>query len=425
MVRISKIQNQTWKLAVKTVPVLLAAQTAWGAAESVSIADLEALKQRLTQLEQTVASQAKTIEEQKQILAGRASEPAKEDEPAKKWHEKLDLAFGATSVLQGSAGADENQFDATMSLDFGATYHAGDNGIAYVLIEAGAGEGLNCFLPTFYGLNHDAFEHRDLRVSEMWYEHHWLDGKVRARGGWVDLTTEFDRNEVANCEHSQFLASGFVNNLAVEFPCDNGVGGVVWASPHEFIDVGAGIAEADADWDRVSDRVFSIGEVDLKPKFGRYSGNYRFYGWVNGEEHGRINNPLEKGGASYGFGMSLDQQLPARLTLFARYGWQPGELALVEHACSGGLQLSGEAFGRNDDALGVACGVAMLGSEARQQYRLSGANPCPETHAEMYYRLRATRYLEFTPDVQWVFNPEGHGESSSFGVLGLRARLTF
>jgi high affinity Mn2+ porin len=424
--------RKTTTLSAFGLPVLLAARAICGAAEPS--ADLEALKKRLDQLEQTVATQSQTIEAQRQLIDGRVTPAAAQDDAAgtpKKWHEKLDLAFGATTVLQGSTGvkrqfaAGGNEFDASLSLDVALTFPVSEHGTAYALIEAGSGCGLDANFCTLSGVNHDAYGERSLRPSEVWYEHRWLDDKLRLRGGWVDLSTDFDRNEVANCEHSQFLSSGFVNNLAIEFPCDNGIGAMVWGSPCEWIDLGAGVAEADADWQRVGDCLFAISEIDFKPKIFGKPGNYRFYTWVNGENHARICNPTENGGEAYGFGFSFDQQITSTLTAFARYGWQPEDVARIEQACSGGLQISGKTFGRPDDAIGVACGWALLGSDSRQLYALSGARAGDETHLEVYYRLRATEYLEFTPDIQWVMNPDGNRDNPSFGVFGLRARLAF
>ncbi len=73
-----------------------------------------------------------------------------------------------------------------------------------------------------------------------------------------------------------------MNNLAVEFPDDNGIGAMIWSSPRD--DLGFGVEFADADGDSMFDDVFSIAELDFKPKIGGRRGNYRLYGWLNNKD---------------------------------------------------------------------------------------------------------------------------------------------
>ena len=248
---------------------------------------------------------------------------------------------------------------------------------------------------------------------------------MRFRGGKVDLTTDFDASAVANSETDQFLSSGFANNLAVEFPDDNGFGAMLWASPHDLLDIGIGVADADADWDNVFNDVFSIVELDFKPKIAERQGNYRIYGWFNGKDHDDLKEPAKTKEDNYGYGVSLDQDITEIVTLFARYGWQMGRVSQVEHAWSAGLQCSGKFYGREDDTLGLAYGMAIIGDDWKDVDRGNGINTGDEHHVELYYNLKVNDHLNISPDIQWVKNPNGDRDNDNVWVLGIRAQLSF
>ncbi|MBN1545501.1 MAG: carbohydrate porin, partial [Syntrophaceae bacterium] len=211
--------------------------------------EMDAMKSKLERLEKVVEQQAA---------------PTLKNEDGKRWYEKIDIAIGATGVLQGSSGAKEqlsidgDVTDGSMSFDLELTIPVEKYGKFYSLFEVGAGDGIDSDIPSLSGFNDDADDDQNIRLTEIWYEHVWLGERLRFRTGKVNLTTDFDANSVANSETDQFLSGGFVNNLAVEFPDDNGFGAMLWASPNDLWDIGVGIADADADWDDVFEDVFSI-----------------------------------------------------------------------------------------------------------------------------------------------------------------------
>jgi len=123
-----------------------------------------------------------------------------------------------------------------MSFDAGLTLRTSKSGKAYLLFESGAREGIDAHIPSFSCFNADTDDNFNLRPSEAWYEHAF-GGKVRLRGGKIDITTDFDTNSAANDETGQFLSGVFVNNIAVEFPDDNSFGAMLWVSPNDLLDV--------------------------------------------------------------------------------------------------------------------------------------------------------------------------------------------
>ncbi len=396
--------------------ILLVAGSAFGEGTEVSREELDAMQNKLERLEKAVEQQA-------------APTSKKGDE--KQWDEKIDIAVGATGVLQGSSGAkerlstEEDVTDDAMSFDLELTVPVAQYGKFYSLFEAGAGDGIDGDIPTLSGFNDDADDDQNIRLTEIWYEHTWLGERLRFRGGKVDLTTDFDASAVANSETDQFLSSGFVNNLALEFPDDNGFGAMLWASLSEIWGIGIGIADADADWDNVSENVFSIVELDFKPKIAERQGNYRIYGWFNGKDHADLRDPARTKEDNYGYGLSLDQEITEVVALFARYGWQRGSVSQVEHAWSAGLQCSGKFYGREDDAFGLAYGLAIIGDDWKDIDRANGINTGDEHHVELYYNLKVNDHLNISSDIQWVKNPNGDRDNGDVWSFGIRAQLSF
>ncbi|MDR0842963.1 MAG: carbohydrate porin [Acidobacteriota bacterium] len=382
--------------------------------------ELGALKTRIEQLEQSSGQSA----------GAASSDAAAAGETP--WYEKIDLAVGVTGILQGTPGLSRNDapfatgnvIDGSMSLDVELTMPVSKSGKAFVLFEAGGGNGIDADIPTLSGFNDDADDDHTLRPTEVWYEHTFGE-KVRLRGGKVDLTTDFDVSAVANSETDQFLSTGFVNNLAVEFPDDNGFGAMLWVAPNDLIDLGVGFADADADWDHVFQTPFTMVELGFKPKIAERQGNYRVYGWHNSKDHERLTDDTVTGDANYGFGFSADQEVAEGVTLFARYGHQRGSVSQIEHAWSTGLQISGQSFGRADDAIGFAYGQAVIGKDWKAVDLASFIDSGNEHHLEVYYKIKANEHLHFSPDLQWVKNPNGDKGNKSVWAFALRAQVSF
>jgi len=168
-----------------------------------------------------------------------------------------------------------------------------------------------------------------------------------------------------------------------------------------------------------------MAETVFSPRFGENQGNYRAYAWHNGKRHKKILEPDDTGVGNYGFGFSFDQRFFGWVTLFARGGVQRQAVSQAEYAGSAGFEISGDAYGREGDALGIAGGVILLGADWKNDARANGVNPGDEYHAEVYYRVRVNEYLAFSPDVQWVRNPNGDSDADDTWVFGVRAQLAF
>lgn len=344
---------------------------------------------------------------------------------ASSFWDKIEWALGVNGILQGNTNSgqiggfpyDANT-DGTVSIDLELLVPMNENGTFYALIEAGNGEGVDARIPTFSGFNADAPGETDFRLSEIWYQHQWFDGRLRGRVGKLDLTTDFDCNEFANDENTQFLSGAFVNNLAVEFP-DYALGAMIWYSLTERLELGYAYAESDSDWNDLFDNGFHIAELLYHVYFAGRPGHFRVYGWYNGSEHSDFFGEREDL-HNYGWGISWDQELTDRVGVFARWGMQQERVSEFGSAYSAGIHIHQPFCWRPDDIFGLAIGGAILGDDYKTCCETETAD---EFHLECYYRVQVTEYLQLTPDIQWVCNPSGDKNADDAFVLGLRGYL--
>ncbi len=283
------------RLWVVTVMLVLFLSPFTAAADSVRD-ELKALKTRIEQLEKKLSEQDTKIDKQETVIAEHDS-TFKELEGIKEVVSGLEISIGATSVVQGTAGNDDNighdDTDASYRVDLEITSKIGENGTALLYLEGGEGSGLDEEIENFNGYNADAIgDEVDLQISEIWYEHSFKEDKVVATFGKMDATRWFDANEVANDEHTQFLADVFVNNIAVEFP-DYAYGARVTISPNEMFDISFGALDSDSDYEDIFDDSFLIAELGIKPKINNRQGNYRIYGWRNSNDELNFDDPSE------------------------------------------------------------------------------------------------------------------------------------
>ena len=384
--------------------------------------------------------------------------------------DNLQINGGITLIGQGSWGNDNNYpeyddaIDGNYSVDLELSAPVG-NGEAFILMEAGDGAGLTDEIPAFNGVNDDVIETRNkVEVTEAWYEHKWFQDKLIYTIGKLDMTNYFDANEVANDETMQFIATPFVNNIAIEFP-DNTGGMRAQYIFSDLVDFGVGYQFGDGDWEDIIEDPFLIAELALRPQFGEsdLQGNYRLFWWTNRTEHtnwkrlgrsiltGRVGEedlpdfppyaPAEDKLINYGLGISFDQQVTDNLTLFARYGYQDQDANPFESAASLGFSLRGRLWGRENDVFGFAYSVAILSNDYEDVLKIYGReigipekNPNKidyildvenEEFFEAYYSFSLNDSLFVSPDIQHITNTFGLDENDSAWILGLRMQILF
>ncbi|RJP25344.1 MAG: hypothetical protein C4520_02605 [Candidatus Abyssobacteria bacterium SURF_5] len=430
----------TWsrKIQALLLTALVTALPTSAAAQDVPIEqELRDLKQMVIELQQVVEQQSEQMKEQ-QLLIEEMREQMHSPETAARLaphidkhllHERADIgkqlgdlsvAAALTGIVQGSIDAEDlsgeksDTIDGSWSADFEIESPIGERGHAFILIEAGQGEGLTDELALLYhNVNDDALDSESrLEISEAWYQHSVIPERLTLVAGKLDMTNYFDTNEVANDERYEFLNSALVNSIAVEFP-DNGPGAVATAYPADWVEMAAGWGKSE--WEDLDRDGFGIAQLHFKPLLLGRPGNYRFYAWLNHSDKPDFSSGNSDDG--WGAGISFDQAITDYLTAFLRFGFEDDDVYEVEKAWSAGFELAGQKWGREGDVAGVALAQALINDDVEPDDT--------ETLVEAYYSIALNEWLRLSPDIQLISNPGGNDDNDTIIILGTRAQVDF
>ncbi len=295
---------------------------------------------------------------------------------------------------------------------------------ATVFGEGGSGKGLSPVIGDLLGTNDVAGEPDCTFVSRYYLRQDLFDKKVRLVLGKIDLTDFFDANAVADCEITRFLAQPLVNNVTVPWP-KVGLAAAAKVSPADWLYLQAGVGDSRAEPGQAGfttafhnegeDHTFSIYEAGLSPKIRGREGNYRFLFWYDPHPPQRFD-----GSGTWrddtGFGLSFDQEITRRITLFARYGFAHGQVRRISNMWSLGARLAEPIPGRRKDILGAAMAQGLLSHDFRRAQDAAAQ----ETIFEVYYSLPIGRHIIVLPDLQVLLNPSpaGHPSGTRPDVIG-------
>ncbi|MFH1148554.1 MAG: carbohydrate porin [Pseudomonadota bacterium] len=409
--------------------------TLLAAGDAVSTDELRSLREKLRTLEEKTAAQEKALEEQKRaaceivekvdVINRRLGVRLPEEGPC--WHESVTIDAALLAVGQGSSGVREagDKTDGSLRMQFGLTSTAIKNGIIRLDFWQGEGDGLTTEIDSFTGTNDTTYTTDGQEVIyEAWYQHKFFDGKLSATVGKIDFTNYFDANGIAGCECSQFLASGFVWNPAIEWAADS-LGAVIDIAPQESLYLRVG-ASGTNNWEDILSHPFAIAEFGISGEWP-HPGNYRVYSWLNASRHDKYAD-LTAGATSddtaWGAGFSFDQYVTEDIGLFARAGYQAEDYYPSDLFWSVGGHILGRGWNRPDDALGIAYGVADLSDEYKT-YLGNNSITKDEKHIEVYYRFQVNEKLSVSPDFQVLFNPLGNDREDEVYLMALRGYVEF
>lgn len=325
----------------------------------------------------------------------------------------ISLSGGLVGVVQGSIGNEPSDHaDVVGRGDLVFSFKVGENTIAVIDVEATGGDGIDTRVPSFSLLNAVAGSTGDtVRFREAWVEHAAFDERLIFTAGKIDLTNYFDANGVANDENSQFLAGAFVNSAVLGAP-GNGPGARLQAKLGESLTFGFGYGSGDTDTEDVFSYGYGIAELDYTVKVGELEGTYRVYGSLDGARADGEVKLHDKN--AIGFGISADQQVTDKLTLFVRYGQRDEDVYTTKMAWSTGWQYAGLLAERTDDVLGFAYGqVKAVGAEAQEKL------------VELYYKVQVNEQISIAPVVQYLIDPLGDSSRDDVVALGLRSLISF
>jgi len=375
---------------------------------------------------------AATLQEELTDLKGRISRLEGTSKDAST--DSLSIGGGITYIIQGSnnsnadALTDNGVTDASYSADLELEKEFDSNGKVFIHLETGDGAGLTDELQLFSNVNADADDADNaLALTEAWYEHYYSNGEVTLTVGRLDASSYIDTNEYANDETTNFLGDIFNGSPLIGFPDDNGMGVRMNHISSDSLEVDFVAAEGDGDSEDIFDNSFIALQINLKSS----EGNYRVFAWQNNKNHTKWEDSNEDNEKGNGFGISFDQKLNENLAAFARYSIQNGDVypegadVTFDSSWSLGLNISGSAWGRGDDHIGLGYGVISPSDEYKES---GGFEAKDETHIEAYYNFAVNENISISPDIQFITNPYGGdsaiGDDNIF-VAGLRGQISF
>ncbi len=282
-------------------------------------------------------------------------------------------------------------------------------------------------------------------------------------GGKLAASDIFDVNRYADSPRTQFMNWGLFQNTAWDFAADtrgytNGIE-IGYVAPTWALRAGsfqmptkANGNEFDPDIGRArGDNV----ELTLIP---RTEGPIiRLLAFVNHARMGKYADAIAAGLAhdaapdvaaddrpgrvKYGFGANMEEPLAdsGETGVFLRLGWNDGAtesfaFAEVEHQLSGGAQLSGAHWSRRNDRFAIAVLLSGLAA-VHHRYLAAGGSGFLlgdgalsygiEQIVESYYRAQLGRFIQVSPDIQYIRNPGYNRARGPATVASLRMNLRY
>jgi hypothetical protein len=287
--------------------------------------------------------------------------------------------------------------------------------------------------------------------------------RIEIKAGRFALTDDFDQNRYANNGRTQFMNYSFLYNLAYDYAADTRGYSVGFTAalvhPTWRLLIGSmqepvarnGMTLDDGIWEARGDQI----ELDLaKWKNGpvlRFlvfrnegrMGDYRdamAYGYVNDTVPDTV-TVQKPGHVKYGGAINIEQPLAndGDTGLFARASWANGTNSNwaytdCDRHVSMGIQVSGKNWGRQEDGLGIAFAVNGITS-SHQHYLEQGGiamligdgalNYGVEQVLEAYYRIQIAKYVQLSPDFQYIENPGYNKDRGPVQVYGMRLRMYY
>ncbi|MHC4478800.1 MAG: carbohydrate porin [Planctomycetota bacterium] len=371
----------------------------------------------------------------------------------------IHAGFGITNVYQQNvrggiskhrrAGRFAGSYDLELSADVRKLFGI-EGGSLYMLTEGVWSKSAGIDGPSvgsFFGVNGDARDRRSMDITELWYEHTFMNESLHLRLGKMDLTAglehrgcpvSFDCSTYANDEHTQFLNNALINNPTIPFP-NYGLGLAVHYVPAGLWYLSAAVADARADLRETGfattfhkqDHFFYIVETGLTPQLesanGPLQGACRAGLWYDPQNKEKFSDG-KTGRDDTGFYLTFDQMLHKEndnpedtqgLGAFSRYGWADSKVNEIANFWSVGLQYQGLVRDRDEDVLGLGFAQGFFSDRA------SAFTEDYESVWELYYSAQLTEWMALSPGIQYVTNPGGDGAASDAVVLGVRIQVSF
>ena len=262
------------------------------------------------------------------------------------------------------------------------------------------------------------------QIAELWYEHVFLDGKLRVKVGKVEANAEFAYTD----NGGEFLNSsmGFSPTIFVlpTYP-DPSMAIVVFAYPTDNLYAGVGIFDGAAVEDFMTGTrgpstffesspadMFVIGEAGITWQWGEgLAGRLAAGGWGHNGSFERFDGTGNESGTA-GFYFLADQTLwredpsdednEQGIGVFLQFGWADGDVSEAELHFGCGVNWIGPIPTRDDDAAGVGITWVKFTDDDG-----AGFTDDSETAIEVFYKLQVMQWASVKPDIQYILTPGG------------------
>jgi porin len=272
----------------------------------------------------------------------------------------------------------------------------------------------------YAGIIGPTYSDQRLRLTHLFWDQNFAQGRGAIYAGWLDVTDYVDANALAS------PWQGFTN---LQFETGAGtIGGLP--------DAALGVAAA---YFFTNDVYIMAGIVDANGNardplagFETYFGERETFkslevGWTTGPKARFFNSShvtlwqqdaRKEEGTSSGYGVSfyLGYVFSKHWLPFLRGGWADAGDALYETAISGG-------FGYSKDPSKGLLGVALGWSRPNED--TYGAKLEDQVAFEAFWMFELAKFIELTPNVQYLINPALNPDASSTALFGLRFRAAF
>lgn len=287
--------------------------------------------------------------------------------------------------------------------------------------------------------------------------------RLEFKVGTLAATDDFDLNRYANSTRTQFLNWSLWNNTAWDFAADTRgySDGVVAAYVSPLWSLRAGVYQMPTqangnDLDAPLNKARGENlEITLAPKEGGTV--VRLLAYRNIARMGVYRDASAAAAASgttpdivaddrpgrkkIGYGVNLEQPLAdaGETGIFLRAGWNDGKtesfaFTEVDRTLTVGAQVAGNHWGRGADRLGLAIAANGLSKDHRDYLAAGGSgfmlgdgrlNYSTEQIFETYYRVQLQKYVQLSPDFQYICNPGYNRDRGAARFVTLRLHVEY
>ena len=251
-----------------------------------------------------------------------------------------------------------------------------------------------------------------------WYKHTFSfseDHTLGITGGIIDATDYMDENAFANDEFTQFMNAALVNGPNAFLPSYD-IGAAIEWEIGGFSVRGVAMAMGSNGEEGDLDEPYNFYGMQFAytVDFGLGEGNYRLIVDTTSSDFSNVAS-TKKERLTCAM-ISFDQQLGEILGGWIRFGWQDDKAAVdCKSIYSGGLNISGNLWGRACDNIGI--GYAHL---------IGGNLDVDHTDVfEIYSRFALNDIFAATGDVQYMKDSMKAGDSPDGWIFGLRLTAEF